>query len=66
MMLSTEQGCCTPTTGKAWSVKLVQAARHVRYWKTRQSDKLNNRQPSSNLLQLGTDLNIAHVQLTLP
>eukprot|EP00957_Ditylum_brightwellii_P054067 4095596-Ditylum_brightwellii.AAC.1 len=34
MMLSAERVCCTPTTGKAWSVKLVQAARHVRYWKT--------------------------------
>eukprot|EP00957_Ditylum_brightwellii_P177151 13495220-Ditylum_brightwellii.AAC.1 len=66
MMLSAERGCRTPTTGKAWSVKLVQASQHVRYWKTQQSDKLNDRQPSSNLLQLGTDLNIAHIQLSLP
>eukprot|EP00957_Ditylum_brightwellii_P071901 5464750-Ditylum_brightwellii.AAC.1 len=58
MMLSAERGCRTPTTGKVWLVKLVHAARHVRYWKTRQSDKLNNRQPSFNLLQLGTGLNI--------
>eukprot|EP00957_Ditylum_brightwellii_P082295 6257333-Ditylum_brightwellii.AAC.1 len=60
MMLSDERWCRTPTTAKVWSVKLVQAALRVRYWKTRQSDKLNNRQPSSNLLQLGTDLNIEH------
>jgi hypothetical protein len=66
MMLSAERNCRTPTTGKAWSIKLVQAARQVRYWKTRQSDKLNDRNPSPYLLQLGTDLNIAHDKLSLP
>eukprot|EP00957_Ditylum_brightwellii_P169146 12875012-Ditylum_brightwellii.AAC.1 len=41
------------------------AARVVQYWKTRRSDLINNRQPSWQLLQLGTDLNIPFVSLSV-
>eukprot|EP00957_Ditylum_brightwellii_P210025 15364487-Ditylum_brightwellii.AAC.1 len=61
MMLDTEKKCQKPKkTGHMWSIKLVQAARVVRYWKTHKSDSFNKRKPSDNLLQLGKDLFIPY------
>eukprot|EP00957_Ditylum_brightwellii_P212126 15366999-Ditylum_brightwellii.AAC.1 len=64
IMLSAERTCQTSKTGKAWSLKLVQAVRQVRYWKTRKSDLLNNQEPLQIQLQLGVDLNIDYVNLS--
>eukprot|EP00957_Ditylum_brightwellii_P142173 10831967-Ditylum_brightwellii.AAC.1 len=63
-MLNAERTCRTSKTGKAWSLKLVQAARLVRYWKTRKSDLLNIQEPTQMQLQLGVDLNIDYVHLS--
>eukprot|EP00957_Ditylum_brightwellii_P044750 3393328-Ditylum_brightwellii.AAC.1 len=65
IMLSAERRCRKPKTGKAGSIELVMAARVVRYWKTRRSDLINNCQPSWQLLQLGTGLNIPFVSLSV-
>eukprot|EP00957_Ditylum_brightwellii_P159436 12136946-Ditylum_brightwellii.AAC.2 len=50
--------------GYVWSLKLVTAARSVRYWKTRKSDILNQRDPDHQVIQLGTDLGIQYQDLT--
>eukprot|EP00957_Ditylum_brightwellii_P046088 3496505-Ditylum_brightwellii.AAC.1 len=63
-MISAENTCQTKKTGKAWSLRLVQAARLVEYWRTRQSDLLNNLEPSQMQLQLGADLNIIYAHLS--
>eukprot|EP00957_Ditylum_brightwellii_P171544 13060131-Ditylum_brightwellii.AAC.1 len=64
IMLSAERTCQTSKTGKAWSLKLAQAARQVRYWKTSKSDLLNNWEPSQMQFQLGVGLNIDYVHLS--
>eukprot|EP00957_Ditylum_brightwellii_P149820 11409769-Ditylum_brightwellii.AAC.1 len=50
----------------SWSLKLVEAARRVCYWKTHKSDSLNNSNASPNLLSLGHSLNINWEPMSLP
>eukprot|EP00957_Ditylum_brightwellii_P017646 1329385-Ditylum_brightwellii.AAC.1 len=58
-MLGAEKKCRTPKkTGHMCSIKLVTAAREAKYWKTCKSDLYNKRDPSTQLLQLGKDLDI--------
>eukprot|EP00957_Ditylum_brightwellii_P000692 54421-Ditylum_brightwellii.AAC.1 len=52
--------------GHLWSLKLVEAARRVRYWKTHKSDSLNKRDASSHLLSLGQSLNIDWTPMSVP
>eukprot|EP00957_Ditylum_brightwellii_P099205 7556006-Ditylum_brightwellii.AAC.1 len=59
IMLGAEKKCRTPKkTGHVWSIKLVTAAREVRYWKTHKSDLYDKRNPSVHLLKLGKDLDV--------
>eukprot|EP00957_Ditylum_brightwellii_P052029 3946630-Ditylum_brightwellii.AAC.1 len=60
-MLSTEKNCRRAKTRHVWLLKLVEAAHAVRYWRTCQSNKMNNREPSAHLCALGQALQ--HVQM---
>eukprot|EP00957_Ditylum_brightwellii_P201905 15327740-Ditylum_brightwellii.AAC.1 len=63
-MLSAEKQCKKGKTGHIWSIKLVTAARLVRYWKMCRSYQLNNRPADAYLTKLGINLGIQHCPLT--
>eukprot|EP00957_Ditylum_brightwellii_P044459 3373149-Ditylum_brightwellii.AAC.1 len=66
LMLSAEKRCCRRHQGHARSVKLVNAARKVRYWRQRRSCLINGRAEEDTLTQFGASLNISLEQLQLP
>ena len=65
-MLRTEKKCRMAKRGHLWSLKLVEAARRVRYWKTHKSDYLNKSNASPQLLSLGHSLYIEWESMSLP
>eukprot|EP00957_Ditylum_brightwellii_P201691 15326780-Ditylum_brightwellii.AAC.1 len=64
-MLSAKKKCSRQARGYTWFVKLVTAARSVRYWKERWSNHLNGCVNSTRLQELGTTLNIQYDQATI-
>eukprot|EP00957_Ditylum_brightwellii_P016020 1207259-Ditylum_brightwellii.AAC.1 len=65
-MLAAEQLCCKSKHGYAWSIKLVQTGKRVRYWKTCRSS-LWNRMESDHMFHLAKALDIEDdPSLTLP
>eukprot|EP00957_Ditylum_brightwellii_P062561 4747755-Ditylum_brightwellii.AAC.1 len=66
LMLSAEKRCCRRQQGHAWSVKLVNATRKVRYWKQCRLCLINGQVEEDNLIQFGASLNISSEQLQLP
>eukprot|EP00957_Ditylum_brightwellii_P165394 12592861-Ditylum_brightwellii.AAC.1 len=64
-MLSTKKKCRKDKKGYLWSLKLVLAARCVRYWKTRSSNALKPRTAAVALLKLGKELNIPFSDLSI-
>eukprot|EP00957_Ditylum_brightwellii_P132650 10115434-Ditylum_brightwellii.AAC.2 len=65
-MLRAEKKCRKAKRGHLWSLRLVEAARKVRYWETCKSDSSNNRDASSHLLSLGQSLNIDWAPMSVP
>eukprot|EP00957_Ditylum_brightwellii_P149911 11417052-Ditylum_brightwellii.AAC.1 len=63
-MLSAEKRCRKGEIGNVWSIKLVTAARLVRYWKMRRLNQLNNCPADAYLTKLGIDLGIQLCPLT--
>eukprot|EP00957_Ditylum_brightwellii_P089548 6819353-Ditylum_brightwellii.AAC.1 len=64
-MLSEEDKCRKGKHRYMWSLKLVSAAREVRYWKTRKSDALNSRESFNTLLRLDDELAICFFPMTV-
>eukprot|EP00957_Ditylum_brightwellii_P178009 13559151-Ditylum_brightwellii.AAC.1 len=56
-MLATEKECCKSKYRYAWSLKLVQAGKQVRYWKTCKSS-LNNKIEVDHMFHLAKHLEI--------
>eukprot|EP00957_Ditylum_brightwellii_P022291 1682145-Ditylum_brightwellii.AAC.1 len=63
-MLSAEKCCRKGKTGHVWPIKLVTAARLVRYWKMHRSNQLNNHPADAYLTKQGIDLGVQHCPLT--
>eukprot|EP00957_Ditylum_brightwellii_P060972 4628625-Ditylum_brightwellii.AAC.1 len=65
-MLRAEKNYRKAKEGHLWSLKLVEAARRVSYWRTRKSDTINNREASAFLLSLGKSQSIVFNSLSVP
>eukprot|EP00957_Ditylum_brightwellii_P171030 13019782-Ditylum_brightwellii.AAC.1 len=65
-MLAAEKSCCSSKHSYTWSIKLVQAGKSVRYWKTCRSS-LRNRMDFDHMFHLAKALDINDdPSLTLP
>eukprot|EP00957_Ditylum_brightwellii_P207146 15351687-Ditylum_brightwellii.AAC.1 len=64
-MLSAEDKCRKGKHKYMWSLKLLSAARELRYWKTMKSDTLNSREMSDTILWLGNELDICFCSMSV-